>query len=283
MSLTVKLHVEEDGHAIYKEFNLFESAECDQDKNDDNNSVVRLTCSETAKDFFYCLSKYHYTKYELCNIVSLVSKYSYLLYLYINAEYQKRRTNHSEWNISIKKLKEEVFDLNDQKSYREFSSFNRSVFSVALKEINEKTNYMVEYSPVKKGKTIVGVHFSCFLKDSEETLDVEVYDPSVYKNKRLRTLARICEYKFSNSQVQEIKSILDETIIPDYFIGTEEERQEDYLKDMYRQFLRLEYKFANSKKAVKNRFLYFKKMLVSEMDDFEAANIQEDDEDGDWA
>ena len=65
----------------YLQFVLFEEAEyC---KNEYGEPIIKLTCTNRAKELFFCIGKYHYFKYALENIIKLNRKASYLLYVYI--------------------------------------------------------------------------------------------------------------------------------------------------------------------------------------------------------
>ena len=67
--------------------------------------VIEITCSEEAKDLFFCVGKYHYFSYALGNVIKLTRKASYLLYLYV-------LTNRfrGEWEIELDVLRDGILD-----------------------------------------------------------------------------------------------------------------------------------------------------------------------------
>ena len=136
----------------YKQFLLFEEAEyC---KNEYGEPVIKLTCTNRAKEIFFCIGKYHYFKYALENIIRLTHKSSYLLYIYIVANRFR-----GEWTIELDELRDTVFDCKGQGSYLAFKEFKRSVLDPAVKELNEKTDCHFVYEAIKRGRKVAKIKF----------------------------------------------------------------------------------------------------------------------------
>ena len=68
----------------YMQFVLFTCAKCEL--NEYGERIIELSCSEEAKKLFFNIEQLGYLQYELKNILSLTSKYSFLLYLYLRKE-----------------------------------------------------------------------------------------------------------------------------------------------------------------------------------------------------
>jgi plasmid replication initiation protein len=136
----------------YLQFVLFTYAHYHPD--DYGTPVIELTCSEQAKELFFCIGKYHYFKYALENIIKLTRKASYLLYVYI-----VRNRFRSNWNIDLDELRDTVLDCKGQESYKEFKIFKNRILDPAVKEISEKTDCKCRYDVIKRGRRVVAISF----------------------------------------------------------------------------------------------------------------------------
>lgn len=252
----------------YRQFNLFEESEyC---KNENGEPIIKLTCTRTASPLFFCLGQYHYFEYAIENILKLSHKASYLLYVYVT-----KHNFRKKWKISLDELRDNIFDCKENQSYRAYKEFKRAVLDPAIKELNTKTDCHVEYTPIKRGRAVAEIEFTCYqLADridenkSAAAPSLTVSDNAdyiaVYGSVELATLAGACDYKFNAKQMQEILEILDriENIPYDLKSGTTLGGRCNYLQEIYSQLLKTEYrKEINGDKPIKNRFAYFKSML----------------------
>mgnify|MGYP004523589835 FL=1 len=130
LSRVPELYIPNEG---YISFVLFEKAYYHKDEY--GKPIIELTCTETSKELFFCIGKYHYFKYALENVINLTRKASYLLYLHV-------LTNRfrGEWVLSLDELRNEVLDCKEQESYQEYKIFKRDVLDPAVKEVNKKTD-----------------------------------------------------------------------------------------------------------------------------------------------
>lgn len=136
----------------YKQFLLFEEAEyC---KNEYGEPVIKLTCTNRAKEIFFCIGKYHYFKYALENIIRLTHRSSYLLYIYIVANRFR-----GEWTIELDELRDTVFDCKEQGSYQEYKIFKNRILDPAVKELNEKTDCKFKYEVIKRSRRVAEIKF----------------------------------------------------------------------------------------------------------------------------
>lgn len=117
-----------------------------------------------------------YIKYRLRYVVQLTSKYTYMLYLYLS--YNAFR---GEWQITLSELKENVLKCLDT-YYDDFRHFNQKVLSMAVEQINQKTDLKVEYMPVRAGRKVASIKFNCIQMDDGDTEKEMVQPASISQN-----------------------------------------------------------------------------------------------------
>jgi plasmid replication initiation protein len=104
--------------------------------------------------------KDHYTQYTLDSVLAMKSVYAIRMYELllskIMTSYLPKKGVNIE--ISLQELKECCGC--EGKSYDTFANFRVKVLDKAVKEINEKTSYVVTYDYIKKGRTVVGIRFN---------------------------------------------------------------------------------------------------------------------------
>lgn len=251
----------------YLQFVLFEEAYYHADEY--GTPIIELTCTEKAKDLFFCIGKYHYFKYALENIIKLTRKASYLLYLYI-----VRNRYRGEWDISIEELRDAVLDCKGQESYQEYKIFKNRVFAPAIKEVNEKTDCKFDCEPIKRGRWVTKIKF---IYHSQEQIEGQIYIdelPSLMENSssvdisarygsdELAYLAEAVKYEFGKEEIEGLIPIMDRLfILP--------ENRKQYLTEMYAALnVETARKAATGEKPIKYRYKYF----VSLIDDVKAAS-----------
>ena len=149
----------------YLQFVLFSRAYYHKDEN--GIPIIELTCTEEAKDLFFCIHKYHYFKYALENVISLTRKASYLLYVYVRSNRYR-----NEWDVSLEELRDTILDCKNQKSYQEFKLFKNRVLDPAAKEVNAKTDCQFVYEVIKNGRKITRLKFIYIANNVNQTDDV---------------------------------------------------------------------------------------------------------------
>ena len=148
----------------WKVYTLFEYAECSQDDNE--QWWIDLTCTAMAKKLFFNLEKIGYVRYQLSNVLPLVSKHSVLLYLYLLDNRFRR-----DWTVSLDELREKVFRCNSEFYKENYKNFKQDILNKAIKEVNEKTDLTFGYEAVKTGRKVTDIAFT-LIKD-EVLLPVE--------------------------------------------------------------------------------------------------------------
>lgn len=244
----------------YMQFVLFEQAlYC---KDDYGVPIVKLTCTSTARELFFCIDKFHYFKYALENVIHLTRKASYLLYVYIVANRYRKI-----WSISLDELRDSILDCKTQESYKVFKEFKRAVLDPAVKEINKKTDCSFDYETSKRGRSVAEIKFIYHSSNKFSDIDTNqlTFDDDKqennYTDERLSFLAEACNNEFTEEQMQVLYDILRK-IEPNSH-GT---ARYDYLLKKYNE---LKYRVSRSDlKPLRSRFAYLKKIIE--------ADVQED-------
>lgn len=131
---------------------LFEKAECYQDE--DGLWQVDLGASPSAMEYIFNPERLGYLRYNLRNVVKLTSRYSYVLFLYL----EQNRHMHLTWDIPLDELKALMRCTAD--SYKGYKEFNDKVLKKCHEELNAKTDCKFSYEPIKRGRTVKAVRFT---------------------------------------------------------------------------------------------------------------------------
>ena len=134
---------------------LFEKAEAYQD--DDGLWQVDLACTSSALEYVFNIENLGYLRYRLKNIIDLTSRYSYILYLYLeNNRFRK------SWKISLEELKK-ILNCTAE-SYNKYKEFNDKILKKCQQELHNKTDLRFSYQPTdKRGRSYTAVIFSYHL------------------------------------------------------------------------------------------------------------------------
>lgn len=168
----------------FKCVSLFEKAECEQDENGLWN--VNLMCTNSAMEYIFNIENLGYLKYRLKNVINLTSRYSYILYLFL--EDNKNR------KISLDDLKK-ILNCTAE-SYSGYKEFNDKILKKCQKEINEKTTINFTYTPIKKGRKVVAINF-----EVEKNPQIEVIPDIVPESETSTSETPISE---SNGEVYRV-------------------------------------------------------------------------------
>lgn len=238
---------------------LFSCAECTQD--DDGQWTIKLACSPEAMEYIFNIESIGYLRYRLKNIVNLTSRYSYILYLYLESNRFR-----GSWTIPLDDLKKMLCCTAD--TYSEYKRFSTMVLKKCQKELSKKTDIDFDYAALRRGRKVTGVQF--ILKTSKTDTDSPVepllddhneIDWSItYGSERLATLAEGCNYEFNKAEMEQIARVLVRINIPnDRTTKSELYGKQFYLREKYAAL-----NVASENKPIKNRFVYFLKMLEND-------------------
>ena len=244
---------------------LFEEAEAEQD--DYGLWQVKLECTQKAMKYFFNIENLGYLRYKLRCITSLTSRYTYIMFIYLEANRFRK-----SWDVPLDELKQ-ILDCDKVETYSAFKEFNKQVLKRVQKEMHEKTECRYSYEPVKKGRSVVAVHFEV---ETLPKLTVEDYDPNQYTIDDWQNSKRddIC-HGFSSP---EFEDFTDEQLELLKDLGWSKKRDADYQKHkalLNDTVLACEYAVSDYlRQAIimaktrhpKNLFLYVKKMVENDSD-----------------
>jgi hypothetical protein len=237
----------------FKLVSLFEEAEAVPD----NEGLWRitLTCTVSAREYIFNIENIGYLKYRLKNVIELKSRYSYVLYLYLeNNSFRKT------WEIELGELKELMKCTAN--TYKAFFRFNGLILSKCHQEINEKTDCKFDYEPMKKGRAIVAIRFT--IKTLKQLAVEDVANlpeaQNVPDNRPLWESA-LKEWKLSPEKLDELAALLE--IIPKSKLP--EADDVEHAKYKYIALKAAEIKRRSQEKRISNRFAYLKKMIDADI------------------
>lgn len=148
---------------------LFEEAEAEQDE--DGIWQVQLTCTPSAMKYMFNVEELGYLRYKLRCITSLTSRYSYILFLYL--EFNRFRAT---WEVDLESLKRTLCATDE--SYSEFKIFNNRVLKKCQKELAEKTECRFTYEPVRRGRSVAAIRFTLEMLSPKLEAEIQGKDPN---------------------------------------------------------------------------------------------------------
>lgn len=121
----------------------------------DGNGTITLRLSDEIKPHVLELNKW-FTQYQLGNILSMRSYYAIRLYELIKCQDGIGRESKDYYDFTMDELR--VF-FNCEEKYKRFSQFIEKVITIAINEINEKTDIELEVVYIKKGRAVTALRF----------------------------------------------------------------------------------------------------------------------------
>ncbi len=146
---------------------LFEEAEAEQDEN--GIWQIKLTCTQSAMKYFFNVEKLGYFRYKLRCITSMTSRYTYILFTYL----ESNRFRES-WEVNLDELKE-LLNCHEDELYKEFKMFNQRILKRCQKELAEKTECRFTYEPIRKGRSVSSIRFT--LELLSPSIEAEIKTP----------------------------------------------------------------------------------------------------------
>lgn len=148
---------------------LFEEAEAVQDE--DGVWQIKLTCTEAATKYIFNVEKLGYLRYKLRCITSLTSRYTYILFIYLEAN----RFRES-WEIDLDELKQ-ILNCHEDDLYTEYKRFNERILKRCQKELSEKTECRFTYEPVRRGRSVSAIRFTLEMLSPKLEAEIQGRDP----------------------------------------------------------------------------------------------------------
>ena len=261
-----------DGHKKegFTKIALFEKAEAFQ--SDDGLWQIDLACSPSALEYVFNLDNIGYLRYRLKNIIELTSRYSYVLYLYL--ENRRKGKQSKSWTVPLDELKEILRCTAD--TYNQYKRFNDLILKKCYKELHEKTDLQFTYEPVKvKGRKVIAIHFTVktLSKRVQESLVNQSEDGTnqlsftdiqnnidntsnieaefVDGTDIISQLHKVCDYAFTRENIQSAYKFA-KTFIHD-------KSMKIYFEQTYLKLLEIE-----KKRKIRDRFSYFYQIICSD-------------------
>lgn len=261
-NLMMPIEVEDNGVNQFTTITLFEEAQASIDEN--GLWTVKLTCTDSAIKYVFNIDHLGYLRYKLRCITSITSRYSYILFLYLEQNRYRK-----SWSVDVNELKA-VLNCTEE-SYNKFKVFNDRILKRCQKELTEKSECKFTYEPVKKGRFVVAVRFTVETLADADVIDIDDIpgqisfgdlqnDPVEF----LRSVSNDVDGKpeWTRAQAEEIYSLV--TAVPEEKLP---EAETDDIELRRYQFLRqlwLRMQRNAESKPIRNRFNYFLKMLKQE-------------------
>lgn len=238
----------------FTKIGLFARADCNQDEN--GQWQVNLACSAEAMEYVFNIENIGYLKYRLKNVVDLTSRYSYILYLYLeNNRYRK------SWEITLDELK--ALLRCSAERYEQYKFFNSEILKKCHREITEKTSLSYSYKPIRNGRKVTHIEFDVdtFLSmDDPESKEIHGQLDIYSKTDRIELWSEACDNEFTEAEMKQLSEVL--VLIPSdnfssYVVNGDLDLQRyHYLAEKYAAIKRI-----NEKKPIKNRFSYMLAIL----------------------
>ena len=143
---------------------LFEEAVGEMDEN--GQWTVKLTCTSKAMRYIFNIEKLGYLRYKLRCITALTSRYTYVLFMYLESNRFRK-----SWDVDLDELRQ-ILNCDQEATYAEFKRFNDLILKKSQKELLEKTECRFTYEPVKTGRRVTAVRFTL------ETLSDSILPPA---------------------------------------------------------------------------------------------------------
>ena len=254
LAQVVKIEDETDLNG-FKLVSLFEEIDAWQD--DDGLWQISLTCTSRAREYIFNIDNIGYLRYRLANVINLTSRYSYVLYLYL--EHNRYRKS---WEIELDELKAML--RCEAETYNQFYRFNDLVLKKCHKELMEKTTLRFTYSSVRRGRAVRTIRFTVETLPPPEVPDqLSFADITTKSDDQIEFLRSACtpsgavEPEFSRAEIEQLFEVLvmvDSNILPcpkDYPFDIEFRRY---------HYLRQKYTAMNNrspkKEPIQHRFSY---------------------------
>lgn len=244
----------------YRLVTLFEEASVEMGQYDIKQ--VKLECTQKAMKYFFNIDNIGYLRYKLRCITSITSRYSYIMFTYLEAN-RYRKT----WEVSVDELKK-ILDCENVETYKQFKEFNKQVLKRVQTELFEKTECRYSYEPQKSGRFVTSIVFTIetlsdkLTESDPNQMTIEEYTARMEQEQAeplwhepLKKLSLTVE------QMNEIYSVVvtvPEECLPDNQAchGAIDLDRFHYLDQRVKEVLR-----RDSQKPIRNKFAYLLKMV----------------------
>ncbi len=145
-------YIDKNGYETCEMITLFELAHVHM--NEMCQNVIELSCTASARKFFFNAERIGYLKYGLNSVMRLKSRHSYIMFLYL----ERNRQLHCDWEEDVERLKK-MLGCDCNETYESFKKFNEKILKPVRKEITEKTACWYVYEKVLERRRVKRIHF----------------------------------------------------------------------------------------------------------------------------
>lgn len=234
---------------------LFEEAEAEQD--DNGLWQVKLECTQKAMKYFFNIDNLGYLRYKLRCITSLTSRYTYIMFIYLEANRYRK-----SWTVELDELKS-ILNCDQEETYKEYKRFNDRVLKRIHKEMHEKTECRYSYEPVKAGRSVVGIRFTVdtLPKASLEDIDPNQITIEDWQNDRELWESAVDELNLSSEQKAELREVL--VLVPEHKLPEVPEAYNsvDFMRYHYLRIKVAEIKRRNAIEPIRSKYAYLLKLV----------------------
>lgn len=225
--------------------------------------TITMECTPEAMKYIFNVENLGYLRYKLRSIMPLASRYSYILFLYI-----EQNRFQTTWTVSVSELRS-ILCCENTSTYDEFRRFNDKILKRAQSEIVEKTECRFSYQPVRTGSKVHEIVFSVdpLPEIQDASCDVVEDQEEDLKMSPVEFLRHACmlpngEPEFSLAETRHLKELIravPSSRIPGHRPGNVLIAMYNYLSERYASMNRIA-----EKHPIKNRFAYLAKMLQTD-------------------
>lgn len=239
----------------FTRISLFEKAVAEQDEY--GLWQVELTASQSAMKYFFNIENLGYLRYKLRCITSLTSRYTYIMFIYLEAN-RYRKT----WEVSLEELKE-ILACDKEETYKEFKRFNDRLLKRVQKEMYEKTECRYTYTPVKKGRSVVAIRFSLETLNipSDEQIPGQLSIDDITPPQQGELWESVLkDAGFSAEQMHQLRTLI-ETVPPDRMPDMGNGLDIDRFHYVRQKWARL----VAQRKPIRDRYAYLCRMIEQDV------------------
>ena len=257
---------DKNGKKGFRLITLFEEAVAEQD--DDGLWQVKMECTQKAMKYIFNIENLGYYRYKLRCITSLTSRYTYIMFIYLEANRFRK-----SWEVSLNELKQ-ILKCDQEALYQEYKRFNERILKKVQKEMHEKTECRYSYEPIKKGRRVVAIRFT--LESLNNDLDAEItkekelelnkIDAEPQAENWIEQYCKLCDGQFTSLEMNEFVQMTHQLPLQNMYAAMPDDDlnaiRGQYIISKYAQ-----YKTAASRTQIKHPYGYFKKLIQSDIED----------------
>lgn len=238
---------------------LFEEAVAEQDMFGLWN--VKLKCTQSAMKYFFNIENLGYLRYKLRCITSLTSRYTYIMFIYLEAN-RFRKT----WEVDLEELRK-ILNCDNEETYKEYKRFNDLILKKIFKEMHEKTECRYTYEPIRKGRSVVAIRFTLEtlpkinFEDNTDPNQLSIIQEQteILPNTEIELWqSAIDEFNFTKEQIAQLREVL--------FCIPKEKLPETpacygAIELMRYHYMKINAMEINRRTNIKNKFAYLLKIM----------------------